>query len=292
MKKTLLFCVALCAFMVGRAQDELTPHTYVPQGAEKHVYKTAGSEQLAVWAVYPAKPVREGRNPAMVFFFGGGWSSGMTKQFETHAEYLAQRGMTAFLVEYRTRKSSGTTPFESVSDARSAMRFIRANAAELGIDPSRIAASGGSAGGHLAAAAAYVTSFDEQGEDRSVNPAPDALVLFNPVIDNSAQGYGNERLGERWREFSPMHNITAANARPTLFMVGSEDHLIPVATAEGYARLCREAGGRCDLEIYPGATHGFFNIDRKKKQEERYYETTIARMDDFLVSLGYLPAKK
>jgi acetyl esterase/lipase len=265
---------------------------YVPAGAEKYLYKSTPNQELAIWVVKPDKPFHGEKSPAIVFFFGGGWNSGSVKQFETQAHYLADRGMTAFLVEYRTKTSAGTTPFESVADAKSAMRHIRANARRFGIDPSKIAASGGSAGGHLAAAAACVTAFDDPGDDTSVSAAPNALVLFNPVVDSSSEHF-EERLGDKRLEFSPMHNVTAANVRPTLLMVGSEDTLTPASTAEEYARVCRNLGGRCDLEIYEGASHGFFNPGRAKNSAGRYfYDVTVERMDDFLVSLGYLPAKK
>lgn len=292
MKKQIGFHVILAAAVCmtwGLASGQ--PHTYVPQGAQKHIYKTAGDEDLHVWEFRPDTPLDKGNNPAIVFYFGGGWNSGSVKQFEPQANYLAGRGMTALLVEYRTRKSSGTTPLESVADAKSAMRFVRANASALGIDPGRIVASGGSAGGHLAAATAYVTAFDDPADNPRVSAVPDALVLFNPVVDNSAEGYGAERLGEKWRDFSPMHNITPENVRPALFLVGSADHLIPVSTGEAYAAATRNAGGRCDLEVYDSAGHGFFNYGRKPKTNEPdYYNLTLKRVDEFLVSLGYLPA--
>ncbi len=276
-----LFTILLCVPVALAAQ--LKPHNYVPKDAEKTLYKSTPTGDLYLWTLQPETPVVEGKNPAILFFFGGGWQNGSISQFYRQAKYLASRGMTAILVEYRTESSAGTTPIESVMDAKSAMRFVRTNAAGLGVDPDRIVASGGSAGGHLAAATAYVTAFDDPADDLSVSPRPQALVLFNPVVDNSEKGYGYERVGERWAEFSPMHNITAQNAVPTLFMLGSRDNLIPVSTAEEYARVCRQAGGRCDVKIYEGGKHGFFNVD--------YYSPTLDQMDAFLVDLGYLPSK-
>ena len=124
--------------------------------------------------------------PAAVFFFGGGWLGGAPTQFFPHCEWLSQqRGMVAISCEYRTASShDGATPFDCVADGRSAMRWVRSHAAELGVDPHRIAAGGGSAGGHVAAATATCTSLDDAHDDMSVDPTPNALLLFNPVYDN------------------------------------------------------------------------------------------------------------
>ncbi len=89
---------------------------------------------------------------AIVFFFGGGWVGGTPEQFRKQSQYFASRGLVGIRVEYRTMPKDGKgPPTVCCADAKSAMRYVRSHAAELGIDPQRIAASGGSAGGHLAA---------------------------------------------------------------------------------------------------------------------------------------------
>jgi acetyl esterase len=143
-------------------------------------------------------------------------------------------------------------------------------------------AGGGSAGGHVAAATATLDKFNEDGEDLSIDCRPQALVLFNPVYDNSAEGYGYDRVKDYWEDFSPMHNIDE-NTPPTIVFLGDQDKLIPTATAEKYKKLMEDKGGRCDLHIYEGEGHGFFNY----KNYENYVATVI-EMDKFLVSLGYL----
>lgn len=161
---------------------------------------------------------------------------------------------------------------------------MRAHATELGIATDQILAGGGSAGGHVAAASALTQGFDEDCDVLTISPRPAALVLFNPVFDNSPEGYGYDRVKDYWEAFSPMHNI-AEGAPPTIVFLGTKDKLIPVATAEAYKAKMEAIGSRCDLHLYEGQGHGFFNAKNKE-----YYDKTVAEMDRFLVSLGYLDA--
>lgn len=242
-------------------------------------YKQVDTVQLQLQVFTPPGYQNNKSYPAIIFFFGGGWNGGTRKQFEPQASYLASRGMVAVLADYRVKTRNKTTPFEAVADAKSAIRYLRANAQKLGIDPNRIAAGGGSAGAHLAAAA-DLTRLDAPGEDLAVSSRPNALVLFNPVFDNGPDGYGYERIGQRYREISPLHNITTG-AAPTIVFLGTQDKLIPVETARRYQQQMQQAGSRCELFLYEGQPHGFFN-------KEKYQLETLKEADIFLRSLGYL----
>lgn len=246
------------------------------------LYKQIETTKLYLEIRYPDNFNKINEYPAMVFFFGGGWISGNRYQFLHHAEYFAKRGIVCFLVDYRTESKNMTPPIESLKDAKSAIRFIRKNASEFGIDPSKIIASGGSAGGHLAAATALITDFNENTDDLSVSCVPNALVLFNPVIDNGPGGYGYERIGDQYKNFSPLHNIRKG-APPTIIFLGTNDKLIPEATAEYYKAVMEKVGSKCELKLYDGQAHGFFNY-----KNFEYYKRTLEQADRFLLSLGYL----
>ncbi|MDX1564009.1 MAG: alpha/beta hydrolase [Phycisphaeraceae bacterium] len=254
------------------------------EGASEHVYKKIGNVSLKMWVFSPEGHQSTDKKPAAVFFFGGGWNGGTPAQFEPHARYLASRGMVAAVADYRVKSRQGTTPFECVKDGKSAVRYLRKNTAKLGIDPNRIAAGGGSAGGHVAAATGTVPGLEEAGEDQKVSSKPDALLLFNPVYDNGPDGYGHVRVKGRWKQISPMHNITRG-APPTIVFLGSKDKLIPVKTAVEYKKRMEAVGARCDNHIYEGQGHGFFN---KSKSGGLYYRKTVFEMDKFLASLGWL----
>lgn len=250
--------------------------------SETRVYKKAGDRELHLHIEKPSAWKPADRHPAVVFFFGGGWVGGSATQFQVQSEYLATRGMVGIRVEYRViPKGDKGPPVVCCQDAKSAMRWVRAHAAELGIDPQRIAAAGGSAGGHLAAFTSMVDGVDDPADDLSVSPKANALVLFNPVFDNGPNGgWGNARVGDRYKEFSPAHNISSA-APPTVVFLGGKDDLISVAVLERFKEGMAKAGVRCDTHVYGGKPHGFFNKDPDKT-------TTLVETDRFLASLGWL----
>lgn len=245
-------------------------------------YKTIDTTELFMEVHYPEQMNPSKEYPALVFFFGGGWVSGSRAHFEHQAAYFAKRGLVCFLVDYRTRNQHKTSPFESVKDAKSAMRYLRTHADELHIDPNKIIASGGSAGAHLAAATALIDGYTESSDDMDISPIPNALILFNPVIDNGPGGYGFERIEDEYIDFSPLHNIQAG-APPTLFLLGTADNLVPVVTAQYYQMVMEKVGSRCDLILYEDQPHGFFNYPNFAN-----YKMTVQASDDFLQSLGYL----
>jgi acetyl esterase/lipase len=245
-------------------------------------YKEVDTTQLFMEVIYPEQLDTSKSYSAMIFFFGGGWIGGTRVHFEHQAAYFAKRGIVCFLVDYRTKNQHETSPFESLKDAKSAIRYVRANAGKFHIDPDRIIAAGGSAGGHLAAATALIDNFNEDTDNLNISPIPNALVLFNPVIDNGPGGYGFERIGKEYKNFSPLHNIKAG-VPPTLILLGTTDNLVPVVTAEYYQMVSEKVGSRCDLLLYEGQPHGFFNYANFE-----YYKKTIRAADDFLQSLGYL----
>lgn len=251
--------------------------------AQKEIlYKQVDTTKLYLEIHSPPEMDSTKNYPALVFFFGGGWKGGDRTQFLEHAKYFSQRGLVCFLADYRTETKHKTTPFESLKDAKSAIRFIRKNAAEFNIDSDKIIASGGSAGGHLAAATATISEYDESTDDIKISCIPNALVLFNPVIDNGPGGYGYERIGDSYKEYSPLHNIEKG-APPTILFLGTKDKLIPVETAKYYQIVMQKVGSRCELKLYEGQGHGFFNY-----RNLEFYKQTVLETDLFLQSLGYL----
>jgi len=246
------------------------------------VYKEIDTIKLKLWIHYPEKVHKY--EPAIIFFHGGGWNNGSADQFLPQATYLADKGMIAIRASYRLKNIHGTTPKEALEDARSAIRFLRLHAKKLHIKSNRIAAAGGSAGGHLAAAAFTSLKINDSRDPLSISPSPNILVLFNPVIDNGPGGYGHDRIKEWFPDISPMHGIRK-KFPPTIVFLGTKDPLIPVSTGELFRDKIKFSGGECDLFLFEGAVHGFFGW---KDGSNPYYFQTLEKMDIFLRKHGYL----
>jgi len=243
-------------------------------------YKTIGDRELQIHIHYPPGWKAGDARPAIIFFFGGGWSGGTVEQFQPQAEYLAGRGMVAARADYRVKSRDGVTPDKCVEDARSAVRWMRQNAGRLGIDPKKLIASGGSAGGHLAACMMIPNSVEADGDDLSISTIPQAMVLFNPVLS-----FENEQLLERLngdkqlaRKISPTRYLDK-NAPPALILFGTNDRL--KIFGDEYWKKAEPLGVRADKFLAEGQGHGFFN-------RSPWTEKTLLDVDKFLKSLGFL----
>lgn len=278
--------ILLAVCLVNQVLAETKMHDF-KDAATAEVYKEASGDQLWIYRFDPVEHEHDAakdQRPAVVFFFGGGWNGGTVTQFEQHAKYLAARGMVTFVADYRVKSRQKTAPNACVADGKSAIRWVRERAKDLGIDPNRIAAGGGSAGGHVAAASGICDELDDPAEQNSqTSSKANALLLFNPVYDNGPTGYGHDRVKEWFPAISPAHNITVDDP-PTIVFLGSNDSLVPVATAERFDADLKAAGIKSELWIYEGQPHGFFNESKSKES----FLDTIRKMDKFLVSLGWL----
>lgn len=257
-------------------------------GATTEVYKKASGDDLWIYRFDPEghDPASDKR-PAVVFFFGGGWTGGTPSQFEQHSRYLASRGMVAFVADYRVKSRQDTGPRECVYDGKSAVRWIRSSAERLGVDPDRVAAGGGSAGGHVAASTGMCDGLEDPADKNpDISSKPNALALFNPVYNNGPgkEGWGHERAKEWFPAISPAHNITSDDP-PAVVFLGTEDPLIPVSVAEKFQADMKEAGLKSVLHLYEGQPHGFFN---EKKGGTEIFSDTLRKTDKFFAELGWL----
>ncbi len=249
---------------------------------QKIEFKAFKKSGIKLHVFKPEKWKKSDKRTAIVFFFGGGWNGGTPKQFYPHCRHLSNKGLVAISAEYRTKKSHNTEPLHCVEDGKSAIRWVRKNADVLGIDPKKVVAAGGSAGGHVAACTGTVSGFES--ESLKISSIPSALILFNPVCDTSPAGYGNSRLGKDWMKISPLHHISSKTP-PTCIFHGKADTTVPFSNVFQFKTKMDELGLRCELHAYEGQKHGFFNFGRGNGSA---YTDTVKKMGSFLDSLGLI----
>lgn len=297
MKKTisilrLLKLLILCVLII--LPNEIYAQTISDNPkAEKHVYKTRGLHRLQLYVYQPSRTESDEKLPAIIFFHGGGLRERPVWQFEPQGKYLVERGMIAVLATYSIERH-GRTQFESIADAKSAIRWVREHADEFGIDKNRIAAGGGSAGGYLAACAALIKGLDEPDENLSIGSVPNALVLFNPrlilpVIGDPPLSKKDIRYlnGRNIEGISPFHNIHEG-APPTIIFQGTADKGVSIQEPEGFCEEMKKHGNDCEVVLYEGRDHGFF----LKYYGDEDFTSTMETTVKFLIKLGYISKDK
>ncbi|HEX8378894.1 MAG TPA: alpha/beta hydrolase [Pedobacter sp.] len=225
------------------------PGEQLMASSEKILYKTTTQRSLYFYLLRP-EAKRKKALPAIIYFSGGGWvQQSVAAQIPT-AAWFRDHGIIAICAEYRVKNTDGTTPLECIKDAKSAARYVRANAKRLGVDASKIIVAGGSAGAHIALCT-QMNGGDEEGEDLTISTKPNALVLHNPVL---GEGYGKDFFILR-PEFSPI--LQAEKAWPPVVLsCGTADKTTPYIYAQKFERLMTSAGNNCKLITVDGADHG------------------------------------
>lgn len=238
--------------------------------AEKILYKKTPQEDMYLYLLRPlektGKPL-----PAIVYFTGGGWVEGTVYGQIPNPAWFRDHGIIGIEADYRVKSRHGTTPIECIQDAKSAIRYVRAHAKELGINRDKIIAAGGSAGGHLAACT-FLDGGDTPGEDLTISSKPNAIVMHNPVL---GEGFGKEFF-DAHPEFSPILHVKKGWP-PTILSNGTKDNTTPFLYAEKFARLMKETGNTCELIPVKDADH---SCDWPVSNPN--FLPTIQRMTDFL----------
>ena len=278
----LVFELSYSIQLIAQNSDPL-PFDTTQYQLREVVYKSTPQAELKLHLYYPEQ-VNSQKLPAILFFFGGGWSGGNHGHFAPHSKYLASRGMIAVTADYRVKKQHGTSPIEAIQDARQALNYLADHAAELGVDSSMIAVGGGSAGGHLAMCTALIDQFDDEKLDYS----PKSMVLYNPVVNTTSEGFGSKALGKDSINASPYHNLSA-NMPPVVLFHGEEDTTVPLSNITELESELNDLKVAYTVYTYPEQKHGFFNMGRQPKH--LYFLETLYRTDEFLTKHNYLRGK-
>ena len=255
-------------------------------------YKHTAQGDLKLFCFHPTGKKSGEKNPAALWIHGGGWTGGTCESFFPLARYTATRGAASFVVEYRLAKTNGTvTVADCLADCKSAVRYVRSHAAELGIDPHRIAVFGESAGGHLAACVGTLDGFDDPSDDLKISARPDALVLYNALTkfeqSNFEKLFSSAPVADKtnlMRELSPLLHIRS-NLPPAICIHGLADTAVAPDNSRDFAAAMKQAGNRCDLVLLPETPHAF--LIPNYKCSEAVVVNALLIGDTFLTSLGY-----
>lgn len=259
----------------------------------QETYKTVGDQSLKVDVFYTASSLEKADNTAIAFFHGGGWAYGKPDEFFTTCERYARMGIVAFSVEYRLSIKDGVvphpeiSPIESVMDAKSAIRWVRRNAAQYGINPEKIVAAGQSAGGQLALATATIPGYNESTDPMDVSCSPNAVLLFSSCV-NTVESWCDWLLGERRNQIwsiSPAHNIRSGMP-PMIEFHGVDDEQVPKWSLQFYESEMKKASNYFELHMYPGRKH---YLGEGNSTYSRYYDEEILLLtDQFLRKFNFL----
>ena len=233
---------------------EVTPVSMA--GAETMSYRQ-GTNAMNLFVYKPKDWKAADRRPALVYFFGGGWTKGTPLKSASWGSWAAAQGMVGIVPDYRTKNRFGTSPLESVADGRAAFNWLVEHAGELGIDPAKIVVGGNSAGGHVALWTAITKT--PPGSDLSEAPKvkPAALFLSSVVTDTStATGYTPSRFGENARALSPVDQLDE-KMPPVLMFHAKDDKLVNYSTAVTFQKKLTASGNFCDLITAPQGGHNF-----------------------------------
>lgn len=259
------------------------PPTEIP-GAAAHVFKTVGGTDLKVFVFAPTGGT-SGPKPAVILFYGGGWLFGNPSLLVPRAKYFAGRGAVAILADYRAYCRARNLITDQMADANDAVIWVRSHAAELGVDPHRIAAFGGSSGGHLAVSTAVFKSTEKTATGKSVSSRPDLLVLFYPCVDETSEfeKQSSDAFGGHGKDVSPLFHVSSG-LPPMVIFQGTKDPLYP--STKAFCAEARRKGDSCKFVEVAGADHGFFALPRQGPA----YDVGLKGMDQYLTRAGYLSA--
>ena len=253
----------------------------------REVYKIIDSLKLTIDVFHTNESYEHDDNTAIVFFHGGGWAFGTPGEFFTTCERYAEMGIVTFSVEYRLSIDNGVTPsktispIEAVMDARSAMRWVRENAAKFHLDKNKIVVAGQSAGGQLALSTAMIDEYNEKTDNPAVSSSPNAILLFSSCV-NTVEGWCDYLLAERrskiW-SISPFHHIRKG-LPPMIEFHGTDDEQVPKWTLQFFENAMKKDGNEFELHMFEGRKH---YLGGENPKYSRYYDEDILNItDDFL----------
>ncbi len=278
MRKNFVIIISLIVafFFVqsSRAAERLLP-------CKKFVYKqTQGKDQTIEVYFPPNHDPSKDKVPGVILFHGGGWYNGGLEQFRYACSYLASRGMVAATANYFIipKKDSGDIPVPEtkkrcITDAKSAIRWMKQHASEFGMDPNKLITGGGSAGGHISVLATSNPGLNDPADPKDIDTSVVAYLLFNPA-------FGGKGDTEDPDVDAIKH--VKADFPPAIVFFGTKDGWWKSGWAPLEKKL-KELGVKSPIKVWlaEGQTHGYWD-------NPDWNDLNLIEADKFLVSIGLL----
>ena len=252
-------------------------------------YKNLGDKNLKMHIYLPKDLKKSELRPALLFIHGGGWYVGNPAVHALQSMYFAKRVLVTATISYRLldQKDGAKSPADCLEDARSAMRYLREHSAELHINPEKILACGGSAGGHLASALATIKADNYTHDNQQISSIPNALILLYPAFELvngwKKGGVICRKKGINPAKFSPAL-LVDKNTPPTLILAGSKDPISTSKTNLAFIEKMKSYQNKANFIEYTGKGHTLF----KRHKNDLHFRGTLHHMEAFLKELDYL----
>jgi acetyl esterase len=245
---------------------------------ERRIYKHSAGKPRALELYFPPNHDPANKMPGLILFHGGGWSGGTLAQFRAACAYFASRGLVCATAEYRMLPRDETIALPKgetkkrvcVTDAKSAIRWFKQHASELGIDPARIITGGGSAGGHISAIATLNTGLNDPADPTEIDTSVVAYLWFNPAF---------EAKDAKDPEIDVLRFVNKELA-PAIVFFGTKDNW-KTGWDAAHAKWLDAGCKSIELHLAQGQGHSFFN-------NEPWKGLTLIAADRFLTGLGLL----
>lgn len=250
----------------------------MPPG-KAYLYKHSAGQPREMEIYFPPNhDPTKAKVPGVILFHGGAWGGGSLDQFRTACHYFASRGLVAATANYRMLSKADAAKLPAgetrkrvcITDAKSAIRWFKQHAAELGVDPQRIVTGGGSAGGHISVLATLNPGLNDPADPQNIDTSVVAYLLFNPAFSPD---------DVKDAEVDVLRYLKSGFA-PAIVFFGTEDKG-KIGWDAAHDKLKGLGNTTTDVQLAAGQAHGFFNKDP-------WQTVTLIAADRFLVQQGLL----
>lgn len=246
--------------------------------SEIRVYRTVNNTHLRAHIFYPYNHDKNLAKPVHVFFSGGGWAIGLAEWSYDAAKSAAQDGRVAIAFDYRLREIDGTDVRASVTDALTAIEWVRESSRSLGIDPNKILAEGFSAGAHLLLVAAMIENPSDFGVTSEYSSKPNALIIGSSPYDIAGRDVYDVDYDPKI--ISPLYLLNE-NLPSILAFHAEEDDIVEFSEFEAFRDAMQRTKNNFTSRSYPGVGHFFRGSPQKDLDERRKLE------EEFLLENGF-----